>query len=156
MEIQKGARMLMRANKKQEQRRHARFPALEGMIVALKPHAEILGQMIDISLSGLSFQYIDSTLTLKQRPSSELMILQSKPRLFLDRIPYRTVADFQLANEFSFSSIPVRRRCVEFEVMSLDKRSQLEDFILYCSMMNSTIKRRMDFAHQALEVMHHF
>ncbi len=148
--------MIIRSKEKHEQRQHARFPALEGAIVALKPHAEILGQMIDISLSGLSFQYIDSALTLNQSPSSELIILMTKPRFFLDRIPYRTVADFELANEFSFSSIPVRRRCVEFEVMSLDKRSQLEDFILYCSMMNSTIKRKMDFAHQAFEVMHQF
>lgn len=146
----------MRSKEKHEQRQHTRFPAIEGVIVALKPHAEILGQMIDISLSGLSFQYIDSALALKQSPSSELMILLTKPRFFLDRIPYRTVADFELANEFSFSSIPIRRRCVEFEVMSLDKRSQLEDFILYCSMMNSTIKRKIDFAHQAFEVMHHF
>ena len=113
-------------------------------------------QMIDISLDGLSFQYIDSALAAKHRPSSELMILLTKPRFLLDRIPYRTVTDFELANEFSFSSIPIRRRCVEFELMSLDKRSQLEDFILYCSMMNSTVKREMDFAHQAFEVMHHF
>ncbi len=148
--------MIMRAKEKLEQRRHARFPALEGVIVALKPHAEILGQMIDISLSGLSFKYIDSALALKLSPSAELMILLTKPRFLLDRIPYRTVADFELANEFSFSSIPIRRRCVEFEVMSLDKRSRLEDFILYCSMMNSTIKRKIDFAHQAFEVMHVF
>ena len=148
--------MLMRSNDRQEQRRHARFPAMEGVIVALKPHADILGQMIDISLDGLSFQYIDSALAAKHRPSSELMILLTKPRFLLDRIPYRTVTDFELANEFSFSSIPIRRRCVEFELMSLDKRSQLEDFILYCSMMNSTVKREMDFAHQAFEVMHHF
>jgi hypothetical protein len=148
--------MIMHAKEKLEQRRHARFPALEGVIVALKPHAEILGQMIDISLSGLSFQYIDSTLALKQSRSAELMILLTKPRFSIDRIPYHTIADFELANEFSFSSIPLRRRCVEFGVMSLDKRSQLEDFILYCSMMNSTVKREMDFAHQAFEVMHHF
>ena len=117
-----------------DRRRYVRYPAMDSAIVALKPHAEILGQMIDISLTGLSFRYIDTD-TVKS-PSSQLIILMPKPRFFLDGIPFRSVSDFELKSEFSFSTIPVRRRCVAFGKLDSHQQTRLEDFILFCSIMN--------------------
>ena len=133
-----------------EKRQHMRYPALDGAIVALNPKAEILGQIIDIGLGGLSFRYIDTEV--ESPPSEELLILQNKPRFFLENIPYRTVTDKELPNEFIFSAVSVRRMGVEFGNLTDTQRTQLEDFILYCSISNSSVKRQLDAAGESLEM----
>jgi hypothetical protein len=121
-----------------DRRRLGRYPVIEGVIVALMPQAEVLGQMLDISTGGLSFCYIDSVF--EESPSSELLILLSKPRFCLDKIPYQTVADFPIRNEFSFSSIPVRRRCVRFQPLNREQQSHLKWFIINCSGNGSRLR----------------
>lgn len=133
-----------------ERRRHLRYPALDGVIVALNPKADILGQMIDIGLGGLSFRYIDAEV--ETTPSNQLLILLNKPRFYLENIPYRTVADHELPNEFIFSAVSVRRMGVEFGDLTSAQRTQLEDFILYCSIINSSIKRQLDATGESLEM----
>ena len=44
-----------------ERRRHKRYKAVEGAYAAISPHSHKLGQVIDISMGGLSFKYIDTT-----------------------------------------------------------------------------------------------
>ena len=133
-----------------EKRRQVRYEAMDGAIVALNPKAEILGQMIDIGLGGLSFRYIESVTD--PAPSTELVILLNKPRFFMDRIPYRMVTDHELPNEFIFSAVPVRRMGVEFGDLTEAQRAQLEDFILYCSIINSSFKRQIDAAGESREM----
>ena len=133
-----------------EKRQHLRYPALDGVIVALNPKAEILGQMIDIGLGGLSFRYIDTEVDTP--PTKELLILLNKPRFFLENLPYRTVTDRELPNEFIFSAVSVRRMGVEFGKLTSTQRTQLEDFILYCSIVNSSVKRRLDAAGESREM----
>ena len=126
---------MIQFNHKIEKRLLMRYPATDGIVVAVRPHTKILGYMIDISLGGLSFRYIESSLD--EQPSSELTILQSSPRFCLDRIPYHTVADFEIPAEFSFSSIRIRRRCVEFGSLSERQRQAIEDLILTCSLLKT-------------------
>lgn len=137
------------ATSKDEKRRHLRYPALEGAIVALNPKAEILGQMIDIGLGGLSFRYIDTEID--PSPSDDLLILLNNPRFYLDNLPYQRVTDQLLPNEFIFSAVTVRRMGVEFGNLTDVQRTQLEDFILYCSVANSSFKRQIDAAGKSLE-----
>ena len=112
-----------------------RYPAIDGVVVAVQPHTEILGYMIDISLGGLSFRYVDSSQ--EEASSAELTILVTEPRLCLDRIPFRTVNDFELPVEFSFSSIRTRRRCVKFGRMSLLQHHAIEELVLTCSNLDT-------------------
>ena len=126
---------MIQYNQKIEKRLLMRYPAIDGIVVAVRPHKEILGYMIDISLGGLSFRYIEAAL---DKPSSnELTILVSSPRFCLDRIPYQTVADFEIPAEFSFSSIRIRRRCVEFGPLNGEQHRAIEDLILTCSLLSS-------------------
>lgn len=133
-----------------EKRRHVRYLALDGVIVALNPKAEILGQMINIGLGGLLFQYIDTEID--PSPSHDLLILLNKPRFYLDNIPFRTVTDHELPNEFIFSAVSVRRMSVEFGDLTTAQRTQLEDFILYCSFINSSFKRQIDASGESREM----
>jgi hypothetical protein len=118
-------------NSHSEKRLLMRYPAIDGVVVAVEPYTEILGYMIDISLGGLSFRYVDASH--EKDTSTELTILVTEPRLCLDRIPYLTVADFELPVEFSFSSIRTRRRCVKFDRMSLLQHHAIEKLVMTCS-----------------------
>lgn len=120
-----------------EKRKIIRYPVIDGVVVAVRPYTEIHGYMIDLSLSGLSFRYIDSSPI--QKPSSELTILVSSAQLHLDHIPYRTVADFSLPAEFAFSSIRTRRRCVEFGRLDAQQLIAVEKLILTCSIPPSRL-----------------
>lgn len=133
-----------------ERRRHLRYPAIDGAIVALDPRADILGQMIDIGLGGLSFRYIDTEV--ERPPPKKLLILLNKPRFYLEHIPFRVVTNAELPNEFIFSAVSVRKMGVEFGQLSTAQRTQLEDFILYCSIVNSSIKRQLDAAGESREI----
>ena len=136
-----------------ERRQYARYPALDGIIVALNPNADILGQMIDIGLGGLSFRYIETEI--ETPPSKELLILLNRPRFYLENIPYRTVTDQELPNEFIISAVSVRRMGVEFGNLTPAQRTQIEDLILYCSILNSSIKRQLDAAEKSREMILH-
>ena len=109
-------------------RKYERYSAREGAIVALKPQSNILGQMIDIGVGGLSFQYIES----HEPPgySNELVILVASQRFFLDKVPFKTVSDIEIENNISFSSIQMRRCSVEFVRLSLEQAASIQNFII--------------------------
>jgi hypothetical protein len=111
-----------------EKRKYNRYMARDGAIVALNPHASILGQMIDISLGGLAFRYIET----EKQPGQavELIILVANRRFHLDNIPFRTVTDIRITDNISFSSIKMRRRSVEFGNLSTDQICAIKDFIM--------------------------
>jgi hypothetical protein len=86
-----------------------------------------------VGQGGLAFQYIDSGID--ARDSGELTLLMPATRFYLDRIPFRTVSDFPLPHELSFSSIPVRRRCVAFGHLNPEKRDGIKQLILFCTLI---------------------
>jgi len=109
-------------------RKYERYSAREGAIVALKPQSNILGQMIDIGMGGLSFQYIES----HEPPgySNELVILIAGQRFFLDKVTFKFISDIEIENNISFSSIQMRRCSVEFVRLSLEQAASIQNFIL--------------------------
>jgi c-di-GMP-binding flagellar brake protein YcgR len=111
-----------------EKRKYQRYPAREGAIVAFKPHARLLGQMIDISLGGLAFRYIES----EEQPdqSVELIILVAHHSFRLDKVPFNTVCDHEIVDHIAFSSIKMRRRSVEFGNLSETQISAIINFIM--------------------------
>ena len=117
-------------------RKYERYSAREGAIVALKPQSNILGQMIDIGMGGLSFRYIES-----QEPpgdSNELVILVTSQSFFLDKVPFITVSDIEIENNISFSSIQMRRCSVEFVGLNLEQAASIQNFIIKHTAVNTT------------------
>jgi hypothetical protein len=111
-----------------EKRNYPRYPMPDGVIVTLKPNAEILGQLLDIGPGGLAFRYVEMGAAATEQ-DAELVILQTRPRIYLEGIPFRTVSDVALPNEFSFSALSIRRRSVAFGNLSGTQRKQLEQLI---------------------------
>ena len=110
-----------------ERRQQKRFKAQEGAFAALVDQESRLGQIKDISLDGLSFRYIDSHEKLRQ--ASELKIILGNRGLYLDKLPFKIISDFEIENEFIFSSVNMRQIGLEFGELSTGQRDQLDQFI---------------------------
>jgi len=110
-----------------ERRQQKRFIAEEGAFAALVDQESRLGQIKDISTEGLSFRYIDSNEKLEN--AAELKIILGNQGLYLDRVPFVKISDFEIENEFSFSTIKMRQIGLQFRELTAEQKIQLERFI---------------------------
>ena len=90
-----------------ERRQQKRFKAQEGAFAALVDQESRLGQIKDISLQGLSFRYIDSSKKLDN--ASELKIILGNQGLYLDKVPFQKICDF----EYEIKSFPPDRAKID-------------------------------------------
>ena len=112
-----------------ERRRQKRFKAAEGALAALVDQESRLGQIKDISIQGLSFQYIDSDEKIEN--AKELKIILGHQGLYLDKVPFKKISDFKIESEFSFSRVKMRQIGLEFGKLTAEQRMKLERFIQY-------------------------
>ena len=110
-----------------ERRKHRRFQVQDIAFAVLKNKSRQIGQITDISMGGLAFNYIASQEN--NNGSSELDILLAFKGLYVEKIHFKTVSDFQIANKSPFSPITMRRRGIKFGKITGNQTSMLEDFI---------------------------
>ena len=117
----------MDSNGQIERRKHKRFQVQDIAFAVLRGQAELLGQIIDISKGGLAFHYIVSDKNVKN--SFELDILLAYYGLYMEKIKFKTISDFQIPNKSPFSPIIMRRHGIKFGELAPNQVSMLEDFI---------------------------
>jgi hypothetical protein len=112
-----------------ERRKHKRLQ-LKGDGVALlripSSHKTIVGEIMDISIDGVSFRYISG-----QEPDdgpSELSLVSADHSFYLGSLPISTVSDLEMA-KIPFGSVSPRRRGLKFGKMGQNHRFALEHFI---------------------------
>ena len=110
-----------------ERRQQPRFKAAEGVFAALVNRDSKLGQIKDISKLGLSFRYIDHGGTSGE--TSELKIIIGRGGLYLDKLPFKKVTDFEIKNEHRFSSIKMCQIGLQFGKLTTQQSIRLEHFI---------------------------
>lgn len=106
-----------------ERRKHKRFQPKEGTFVAT---AGNLGQILDISMAGLSFSFVnwdDQT-----DNSGELDIIFDGNDL-LNRLPYKTISETIIENKFPSSPILMKRCGLKFGELNAEQKTLLEVFI---------------------------
>jgi len=113
-----------------EKRKNKRYKAVEGAYAAISPHSNKLGQIIDISIGGLAFKYIDTKGddANMQSPSKESIFLSSTG-FYVGDLPFKTVSDNEVTNTPSFSAMKVRERHVQFTDLSLKQLFDLEHYL---------------------------
>ena len=124
-------------NKRKElvdRRQHERFQVHDGAFVVLRPPAPILGQdidivgqIMDISRTGLVLRYVASQE--RSDESFELDIVLAGNGFRLNGVPVKTVSDCQMADDAASNSTTARRRGVQFGALTDQQMSQLEGFI---------------------------
>ncbi|MCB2183145.1 MAG: hypothetical protein KQH63_14020 [Desulfobulbaceae bacterium] len=96
---------------KQDRRKEKRYLMRGDTFAFLRPPVNKIGQLIDISMTGLAFSYFSTNGASYESNGLDLL---GDEGIYLEDIPYRTVSDFILPNEQPFSQITMRRRCIEF------------------------------------------
>ena len=117
-----------------EQRKHTRYEVPTGSFVAIGPQNTILGQIIDISMGGVAFRYVDSRTPTE---GSHLDMFLTERDFCLGKVPITTVSDYEIENTVSckiIDGIPrccraMKRSSVQFGDLTHHQKSQLEGFI---------------------------
>ncbi len=113
-----------------ERRRNKRYKAVEGAYAAVSPNSHKLGQIIDISMGGLSFKYIDTSKDEKEKGKlSDETIFLSSMGYYVGDLPFKTVSDYEVTNAPSFSSMKVRKRHVQFTDLSFKQLFDLDYYL---------------------------
>lgn len=110
-----------------ERRQQPRFKVADGVFAAIVNHNSKLGQIRDISKSGLAFRYIDHGNAAGE--SNELKIIIGSGGVYLDKLPFTKVTDFEIKNENSFSFLKMRQIGLEFGKLTKQQLRRLEHFI---------------------------
>ena len=107
-----------------ERRRHKRYKVLDVTAVV---GARRVGHILDMSLGGLAFSYIEY----KDLSSEEmeLGIVFGKNGKYLDKLPAKIVSDSVLSHGPQAHPIVIRRCSLEFLQLSEDQIRNLQDFI---------------------------
>lgn len=116
-----------------ERRIQKRFRVQNGSFAALCPRFTVLGQITDISVSGLAFRYVASEERSKE--SSQLSILLTDGSFYFDRIPFKAIWDTSMPSEFSFGAITLRQCGVKFGDLTHSQKLDLEYFMGRCGLI---------------------
>ena len=113
-----------------ERRKSKRYKAIEGAYAVISPKSHKLGQIIDISMDGLAFKYIDTSNDDTKRQSySEELIFLSSIGFYVGDLPFKTISDTEVTNTPSFSSMKVRERHVQFNDLSFKQLFDLDYYL---------------------------
>ncbi len=107
-----------------ERRQFARFRPKVGTM-AVNQHA--LGPVINISMGGLSFQYMGESST---KPVSDVLgVFLGSDNVLIDKIPTRIITDKLVSHGSTFLRTSTRQRSIQFTQLSKSQQEHLEDFI---------------------------
>jgi hypothetical protein len=101
-------------------------------IAIFKSKPILKGQIINISRSGLSFRYLPGEQQSNQ--PGELDILFADMSFYVENLPFKTISDLDVDNEYSYSSLKRKLLKVQFGELDLHQIAQLDFFIQNCTM----------------------
>lgn len=111
-----------------QRRQHLRFRVDNAMVGIARQRYTRLGQIVDISLGGMAFRYVDNGPNDPGFPEeAECFLSLSLENFQLEDLPYRTVHDFQLLPAY----LELRQRCLQFNTLTPAQLVQLEYVISY-------------------------
>jgi len=106
-----------------ERRKYERFQVNSNTYVALGPPYGKVGPVIDISLGGLSFRYVDGKETTNE---SYIHIFLTEANFYLEKVPVKTILDFEIPDKSAASVINMRRCGLQFRGLTHDQAFQLK------------------------------
>ncbi len=121
--------------KPNDRRHHDRYPVKNG---ALAFNAKKCGQIVNISLEGVSFQYVDADKcgTPKQNASRKvssetLDIIFGEYNFTLNDLPVEVISDYQVTMLHPYRAETMKRcRCLKFGELTPEQLFRLKRFIL--------------------------
>jgi len=110
----------------ENRRKENRYRVRDGVFAIDVHDPQRLGEILDISRSGISFRYMEGQNNFK--PTTGLNIFSSTHSLFLNNFSFETISDIQIEGHPT-SAISMRRHSGKFTTLSQQQQKQLDDFI---------------------------
>lgn len=111
-----------------ERRELERHTVKEGAYALMRQPANKIGQIIDISMSGLAFSYLSINADDSNRESSYMDLL-AEDGLLVESLPIKPISKTVIPNRQSFSHLSIWRQSVKFEDMSNHQKRSLQSLI---------------------------
>ena len=110
-----------------ERRKYQRYKVAYGAYAVARPEGGKIGQIKDISMGGLAFNYLANEVRSQHCNELDIVIRQSNMRI--KDLPVKTISDFELAQKNVFSVVKLRQLGVQFGDLTQIQTSQLEHFL---------------------------
>jgi hypothetical protein len=113
-----------------ERRKNRRYKAVEGAYAAISPNSNKLGQIADISMSGLCFKYIDTgdgyqNIETRQNES----IFLSSLGHYVGDLAFKTVSDYEVTDTPLLSSLKIRKRHIQFANLTSTQLFDIDNYL---------------------------
>jgi hypothetical protein len=111
-----------------ERRKYKRFQVAKRALVVTRPYYTRMGRIMDVSMGGLSFSYLESRQTSQE--SFQLDVLSEDFSALVRELPFEIVSErHDETGPFSSGSTPVKRCRVRFKGLTGQQKSGLQSFI---------------------------
>jgi len=122
---------------KSERRKHQRYPIKKGAYATISPRSSKLGQILNISMIGLAFKYIDAE---PEHPKNDInfeTLFLSSMGYYVGDIGFKTITDYEAPDfktpDTSLDTMKVRIRHVKFTELNLKQLFDLDYYIKHNS-----------------------
>ncbi len=115
-----------------ERRRNKRYRVKDDALVFL---GKDTGTILDISRGGISVNFV--AFEHQQTLPSYLDLFFAHSRFYLPNLPVLLVGEVQTLTNSIFSSLRVKRLCLQFGSLSNEQQALLDDFILHNTVAES-------------------
>jgi len=121
-----------------KRRMHERYKVDWCKIGVTKEYYTKIGYIHDISIGGLSFHYVDNGEGKEEFPNSAVLsIFLDRKGFFLEKIPFKTINDFEIEPDF----MEMRQRSVQFGEIPRDQKLHLKYLVENLTTEKITDKR---------------
>jgi hypothetical protein len=110
----------------QERRQHTRYTVPNLVIALPKRSSAQIARIINISKGGLAVRYLDQNNWLGSATKIDIL---ANSDFFINNLPIKLVEDFKIDNDISFSITKERQSCLQFDQLSVEQQTKLEEFI---------------------------
>jgi hypothetical protein len=130
----------MQENAAENRRKETRFSVSDSVYVVINTEPQTLGQMVEISTSGLAFTFVDLNEVSKRLSAQATLCMDlfaGGKGFFIKDLACRIVSKIENVLDQSLSSLTIKRVGVEFENVTLPQQVQI----------NHLVKRQDKFTH---------
>ena len=110
-----------------DKRKHMRFWIQDYAYAVLRPSSTRVGQIVDISRSGLSFRYPETGEQLEESYTLDIFLVGDD--FCLDNVPFKTIIERDVDIEFPDHSLTMKQCGVKFDKLTEDQISRLDYLI---------------------------
>ena len=117
-----------------ERRKHQRYKVPNLVIAVPRKSDSQVARIVNISKGGMAVCYVDQQEWLGEAKEIDILV---NSNFFMRSIPIKSIRDFTVNNQGTFSIIRERQCCLQFDSLSPDQKSLLDEFIMNFSVGHS-------------------